>query len=341
MTTLSDRLSQPVQDSSAWYGPQMLQRDDWIVRLSPPELAELDKATAAVRAKGLSPLEVTREDFLLPTLAPKIDNWVEELENGRGFQLIKGIPVERYDQDTLATLYWGIGTHLGQMISQNAKGELLARVEDTGADFAAKNARGYRTNAGLHPHNDSADLVGLLCVRQALEGGLSSFTSSMTIFNEILQQRPDLLPPLWRGFHYDVRGEGVTADPNEVTRHPVPVFSYYGGRLSCRFNARAIRTGAEKMGSGLSGLDAEAVEMVERLSTDPRLRLDMALEPGDLQILNNHMTIHMRSAFRDTPEHKRLLLRLWVNLWNGRPLAPEFANRYNTGAREGVARGAG
>lgn len=334
---MSERLTTPITDSSAWYGPAMMQSDDWIIRLSATEIAELEQAAAAVLSRGLAPLEVSREDFALPTLGPKLAALVDELEDGRGFALLKGLPVDRYDEPTLHTLYWGIGTHLGQMISQNAKGELLARVEDTGADFAAKNARGYRTSAGLHPHNDSADLVGLLCVRQAAEGGLSSFTSAMTIFNEILTERPDLLEPLWEGFHYDVRGEGVSGDPNEVTQNKVPVFSYYAGRLSCRFNARAIRTGAEKQGKPLAGKAEEAVAMVEQLAADPRLRLDMALEPGDLQLLNNHATIHMRSAFRDTPEHKRLLLRLWVNLRAGRPLADAFANRYNTGARQGIA----
>ncbi len=334
---MSERLTTPIADASTWYGPAMMQSDDWVIRLSATEIAELEEAAAAVLSRGLAPLAVSREDFALPTLGPKLAALVDELEDGRGFALLKGLPVDRYDEPTLHTLYWGIGTHLGQMISQNAKGELLARVEDTGADFAARNARGYRTNAGLHPHNDSADLVGLLCVRQAAEGGLSSFTSAMTIFNEILTNRPDLLEPLWQGFQYDVRGEGVSGDPNEVTQNKVPVFSYYAGRLSCRFNARAIRTGAEKQGAPLAGKAEEAVAMVEQLAADPRLRLDMRLEPGDLQLLNNHATIHMRSAFRDTAEHKRLLLRLWVNLRAGRPLADAFANRYNTGARQGIA----
>jgi hypothetical protein len=336
---MPERLTQPVRDASAWLGPQLMKHDDRVVHLSAEEIAELDRATESVRRRGLAPLDVTREDFSLPTLAPRIDEWVETLENGRGFLLVKGIPVEAHDEASLETLYWGIGTHLGQMISQNARGDLLGRVEDTGADYNAKNARGYLTSAALHPHNDSADLVGLLCVSQAAEGGESSFTSSMSIFNEILASRPELLEPLWRGFHYDVRGEGVTGDPDEVTRNAVPVYSYFGGKLSCRFNPRAIRTGARKMGRPLDALAEEAIATMERLAADPRLRLDMALEPGDLQLLNNHVTIHMRSAFRDDAQHKRLLLRLWVNLREGRPLAPEFANRYNTGARAGVAAG--
>jgi hypothetical protein len=266
---------------------------------------------------------------------------LDELENGRGFVLIRGIPIDRYDEPTLCRLYWGIAVHLGDMISQNARGDLIGRVEDQGVDINAVNARGYTTNAGLHPHNDSADLVGLLCVRQARQGGESTIASAMAIYNEILASHPEYLDVLYRGFHYDVRGEGVTGASKEVTRNRVPVYSYFDGRLSCRYNKRAIETAAEKMGQPLTDLEQAAIGLIASLTLDPAMRLSFRLQPGDLQLLNNHMILHARSNFLDWPERdrRRLLLRLWVNRreGEGRQLAPEFANRYNTGHRQGVA----
>ena len=338
---MSDRHEGPISDTSAWFGRSYAGRDDWAHRLTTAELDDLDTALAAVTAAGLAPLEFSRDAFPLPVLGPVLSGMLDELEDGRGFTLLRGLPVEKYDEPSLYRLYWGLAVHLGDMISQNAKGDLIGRVEDIGVDINAPNARGYTTRAALHPHNDSSDIVGLLCVRQAKEGGQNMIASAMAIYNEVLNRHPEYLDLLYRGFHYDVRGEGVTGQSNEVTSNRVPVFSYHDGRLSCRFNRRAIETAAEKMGEPLSALQRDALAFIADLTVDPEVRLDFPLEPGDLQLLNNHMVLHARSDFTDWPERerKRLLLRLWVNRreGEGRRLAPEFATRYNTGFRQGVA----
>ncbi len=335
------RLDGPVGDRSAWRGVDFANDDSWIYRLSQAEIDDLDGALGRVTEAELPPLEFTRDAFPLPVFGAGLAGILEELENGRGFALLRGIPVERYDEPSLYRLYWGIAVHLGDMISQNAKGDLIGRVEDQGVDILSVNARGYTTNAELHPHNDSSDIVGLLCVRRAKEGGESMIASAMAIYNEILAQHPEYLHALYDGFHYDVRGEGVTGQSNEVTRNRVPVFSYFDGRLSCRFNKRAIETAATKMGQPLTALEQAAIDTVARLTLDPAMRHDMSFQPGDMQLLNNHMVLHARNGFADWPERerRRLLLRLWVNRreGEGRQLAPDFATRYNTGFRQGVA----
>ena len=338
---MPDRHDGPITDPSAWYGRDYASGTDLAHRLTTAELDDLETALAAVTEAGLAPLEFSRDAFPLPVLGPVLAGMLGELEDGRGFTLLRGLPVEKYDEPALYRLYWGIAVHLGDMISQNAKGDLIGRVEDIGIDIHAPNARGYTTSAALHPHNDSSDIVGLLCVRQAKEGGQNMIASAMKIYNEVLAGHPEYLDLLYRGFHYDVRGEGVTGKTNEVTRNRVPVFSYHDGRLSCRFNRRAIETAAEKMGEPLTAMECDALAFIAALPVAPEVRLDFPLQPGDLPLLNNHMVLHARSNFTDWPERerKRLLLRLWVNRreGEGRLLAPDFATRYNTGFRQGVA----
>ncbi len=338
---MQHRLDSPVDDRSAWRGADFTGDDSWAHQLTRIELDELDAALESVTEAGLAPLEFTRDAFPLPTFAATLGGILDELENGRGFALLRGIPVERYDEPALYRLYWGIAVHLGNMISQNAKGDLIGRVEDIGVDINAVNARGYTTNAALHPHNDSSDVVGLLCMRGAKTGGESMIASAMTIYNKILAEHPEYLDALYLGFHYDVRGEGVTRDSNEVTRNRVPVFSYFDGRLSCRFNKRSIETAAQKRGEPLSPLEQAALDAIAHLTLDPAIRFGFALQPGDFQLLNNHMVLHARGGFTDWAERewRRLLLRLWVNRRDGegRQLAPAFAQRYNTGYRQGVA----
>ncbi len=325
-------------DQSVWVRSDFENSEEWIVRLTSDDIAELSDAVAMVKQRGLSVPDISKEDFALPRFGAVLQDVSDELENGRGFVLLRGIPVDDYAPDDLRILYWGIGIHLGEVISQNGRGDLIGHVTDLGFDWSQPNVRGYTTNAGLRPHNDSADLVGLLCVHPAQQGGESIIASATAIFNSILRDAPECLDALYDGFHYDVRGEGVTGKMTEVTRNRVPVYSYHKGRMSCRYNAKAIETAADKMGEPLAQMQRTALRLIEDRFNDPACHLKMVLQPGDLQLLNNFVVLHSRTPYEDAgpPAAKRLLLRLWINLWEGRELAPDFADRYNAGARRGV-----
>ncbi len=333
-----ERRETPLTERSVWVGPDFEKSENWIVHLTAEHIADLNDAVVTVKRRGLSVPEISKEDFALPRLGAVLREASDELENGRGFVLLRGLPVEEVSAEDLNLLYWGLGAHLGEVISQNGRGDLIGHVTDLGFDISQPNVRGYTTSAGLRPHNDSADLVGLLCVRPAQRGGESIIASATAIFNSILRDAPECLDALYDGFHYDVRGEGVTGKLTEVTRNRVPVYSYHKGRMSCRFNSKAIETAAEKMGEPLSPLQHTALRLIEDRANDPAYHLRMTFQPGDLQLLNNFVVLHSRTPYEDAepPAAKRLLLRLWINLWEGRELAPAFADRYNAGARQGV-----
>lgn len=334
---------EPVRGPSVWTAAEIAADDRWVHRFSDRELAEIDTALDTAQARGLTVGAFGREEFSLPTLAATIDAVVQEVEAGRGFALFRGLPVDDYDLDQLRLIYWGIGGYFGNPISQNSKGQILADVIDLGNDYSDINARGYKTSAALSAHVDSSDLVALLCVRTARSGGESTLVSSMTVFNEILARRPEYLEIFFRGFKHDLRGEGVTARLDEVTFHEIPVFSYFGGQLSCNFNAKIIRSARQKLGEPLSALEDAALDYFVELTRRPDFCYRMALRSGDIQLVNNYTVLHGRSAYTDYPEEarKRRLMRFWVNSRAGRNLAPDFANRYNTGPGQGVAVGDG
>jgi len=335
---MGEILNHPVTGPSAWTRDEIAADQSWIYQLSGDDIAELEAAVDGVRAKGLSLFEFTQDDFPLPGLASMVAGIVDQLENGRGCALIRGLNTARYDEETLKILYWGFGQHWGAPISQNARGQLIGHVCNRGRDYQSRNVRGYTTNARISPHCDPADSVSLLCAHPAKSGGESEIASAMSIYNYILEHHPDYLEPLTEGFHFDLRGEGVTEDPDEVTFNKVPVFSYFDGKLSCRFNGKTIIDGQAKAGAPLDGIALEAVNKVGELAHDPKYRFDLAFQQGDIQILNNYLILHARGDFEDHPEpdRRRNLLRLWTNLHHGRKLAPEFAERLNTGPRGGV-----
>jgi hypothetical protein len=340
---MPEMLLEPVRDQSAWKSADYENSESWIYRLSEQEVAEIEAALKGIQARGLSVPDFGRDEFPLPTLAEKIGRAIEDVEDGRGFALLRGLPVEKYDLDTLRMIYWGIGAYFGDPISQNSKGQILADVVDLGNDYGDINSRGYKTNATLLPHVDSSDTVALLCVNTGRSGGESMLSSSISIYNEILEHHRDYLPVLCRGFHRDLRGEGVTEKIDEVTFHEIPIFSYFGNQLSCDFNERIIRSARVRMNQPLTDIEEAALNCVMTLARRPDIQFRMHLQQGDIQLVNNYTVLHSRAAYTDhaDPERKRRLMRFWVNSRNARALDPSFANKYNTGPRGGVAVGDG
>ena len=319
-------LRELVTDATAWKGPELQHDTSWIYTLDDHDLAELEQARQHVASAGLSWGHFGKSDFPLARLGAKLADVDHQIRHGRGFVLIRGVPVQRYDADQIRTIYWGLGVHLGHVISHNVKGDTLAPVTDLGLKDSDPNRRNNTTNQLLDPHTDLADVVALLCIEQAKQGGMSSLASSVAIHNEILQHHPEYLEVLYEGFYHDYRGYGPSGDPNEVTATPIPVFEFNNGRVNCAFAKKIIETGARKRGVPLTPLQQAAIDYVHTLAIREDMRIDMMLEPGDIQIINNYMTLHARTDYVDHDDgRKRYLLRMWINLPDSVQLSPDFA----------------
>jgi hypothetical protein len=335
MTTLPRPL---VEGPSAWIGAKLTRQPaTWIYTLSPAEIGEIEAAVAKVRGRDLAGL--ARADFAFPILGPVLDGLRDEVLNGRGFVLLRGLPVEGRPIADSAAAYWGIGMHFGNPRSQNAMGHLLGHVTDLGLATADPNVRTYQTTERQHFHTDSCDIVGLLCLKTAQSGGLSSITSSMAIYNVMAERRPDLAARLFQPFATDRRGE---VPVGEKPYFDIPVYNDHAGYLSAIYSGTYIRSGQRFADARrLTPEDQEALEMFDDLANDAELRLDMELRPGDMQFLHNHTCLHDRTAFVDwpEPERKRHLLRLWLAAPGARPLPEVFAPRYGSttvGDRGGI-----
>jgi hypothetical protein len=327
-----------VEGNSAWIGATLARHpDQWIYTLSAPELAELEANVA--RRRGCDLATLGRDDFDLPRLGPVLDGMREEVLNGRGFVLIRGLPVDGRPVADSALAYWAIGSRFGNPRSQNAMGHLLGHVRDFGLATSDPNVRTYQTTERQHFHTDSCDIVALLCLKTAKSGGLSSIVSSMAIYNEMARRRPDLLARLFQPFATDRRGE---VPVGEKPYFDTPVYNAYEGYISAIYSGTYIRS-AQRFPEvpRFTETDIEALEMFDDLANDKELRLDMELRPGDMQFLHNHTCLHDRTAFVDwpEPERKRHLLRLWLAAPGARPLPEVFAARYGStkiGDRGGI-----
>ncbi|HEY2994956.1 MAG TPA: TauD/TfdA family dioxygenase [Methylomirabilota bacterium] len=314
----------PVTTAKAWRGESLARETSWIVRLSEAEIADVERGLAAAKAAG-KPLEaITRDDFPLTIMRPRLEAALADIYDGRGFVVLRGLPVGRWSDDDTGLVFWGLGRYLGSPLYQNPQGELLGHVYDHGRTYGNIDVRGYETNAYLPYHTDAGDMVGLLCRRRSLEGGLSSIVSSVTVHNEILANHPEYLGLLYNGFYY-IRREAALTERG-VSERPIPVFGAREGVVSCRYIRNQINAGAVKRGVPLTTLEQAALDYLDECTRRPDLRLDMDLEPGDIQLINNYTILHSRTGFVDGPEphQKRHMLRLWLKFPKPWPLGPEF-----------------
>ena len=333
-----------VADRSAWYGPQIVTHTDWVERLSEAEVDEISRAACELekslpKSATVESASLSVKDFPLPALGPRLRGMLDEVLNGRGFVLIKGLPVDSWTRREAAIAFLVIGVQLGALRMQNAAGHLLGHVRDLGRSSADPNTRIYETRERQTFHTDSCDVVALLCLRTAKSGGLSSLVSSTTIFNEMRRRRPDLLKVLLEPIETDRRGETPEGSKPYFN---IPVFSYHAGLVSAIYQRQYIES-ARRFPDvpPLTPLQIEALDLFDELANDPKLHLLMDLEPGDIQLVHNHTILHDRTAFEDfeEPERKRHLLRLWVAPPNARPLPEVFAERFGSvtpGNRGGV-----
>ena len=319
----------------AWVGRDIVASQRWIRDLRPPDIAILDAALDDVERRGTAWCEITRAGFPLTALDALFDDIRAELESGCGILKLRGLPVSRYSEEQLRKLYFIIGVNLGTPVYQNRRGELMRLIRDEGGDvgkrygqidrarmadgkpFLSSYARTL-TNGALRFHTDRTDVVGLLCVRQAAKGGVSTICSSVAVMNEMLRRRPDLArllyEPIFRSRHGE---ESETAD--DV--YKLPVFDVHDGAFTSHFSLTYIEA-AQTIAAvpKLTEAQKEAIDLL--LSLAKELAFEMTLEPGDIQLLNSHVTYHGRTPFEDDKAsgHDRLLYRLWLSMPNNRAL---------------------
>jgi hypothetical protein len=325
---------EPLKGRAGWNGKDLDGSGDWIRTLDDTQRREIDHGLTRIKRAGAPPLGCTRDDFPLSSTADLLGQISDELENGRGMVRLRGLPVERYSDDDIRRIFWGIGTHLGTAVYQNAKGEIMGEVRDEtklptrtyapleDGKITSSRARA-RSTGPLRWHTDRCDVIALLCVRNAKAGGVSKLTSIVTIYNEILRRRPDLLELLcqdyWRARPADEDG------PTSSRAFALPVFGVQDGRLTCQYSRTYVEQAQEfPEVPRITPAQNEALDLLAEVAE--QVCLYSPFVPGDMQLLNNHVIFHGRTAYEDDSENhqERLLLRLWLSMPNSRLLPRGF-----------------
>ncbi|SHJ61731.1 Taurine catabolism dioxygenase TauD, TfdA family [Roseomonas rosea] len=345
-------LLQPIGGRAAWTGAEMARDPSWVFRFEPAAIAEIDAALAGIHQRGLPLPRIRAADFPLPSARPLLEAVSAELEEGRGLVRISGLPVERYAPDDLKTVFWGLCAHLGTPLPQNTAGEILAEVKDetgvgaavTGPDAsgAVPSARARSRSTGpLRFHTDKCDVLALLCASNGIAGGESRIVSTVAIHDALAERRPDLLEVLYGDFHRmrpaDEEGEG-----HSDRVFTMPVFSR--GPTGA-FTSQYSRTYVEMAHAepGVPPLRPEQIEAMDMLAAiADELSLQLPFEAGQIQLMNQHVTYHGRTAYADDAASgtSRVLMRIWLAAPNSRALPEGHAVQWGSTAPGAVRGGA-
>ena len=311
----------PISDASAWKGDDLASSHDWMWSLSAADIAEMDEALSTAKQSGRPWQETTAAHFPLPKLAARLREIGGNLEFGPGIQLLRGIPIDRYNLDDVKRLYIGIGSHVGTPVIQNGGGGLMREIRDTGGPRVESPRR-------LAWHNDRADVVSLLCLRHAAEGGISRIVSATAVYNAMLDLRPELVEALFGDFYRSSIGDEVGT---EAPYYMLPVFTMQGETFTSDLSRTYIKQ-AQSFPEvpRLSALQEEALDTINTLAEE--LCFEHVIEPGDIQMLNNHVTYHGRTEYRDdaTNGQDRFLLRLWLMTPESRRLPKDQASLWSS-----------
>lgn len=303
---------------SAWRADAR-DRDSFTVTLRPRHLDAFDRALRAAKQFTEDAESITRELFDLNDIEVDVNAWRDEVMNGSGLLILSGFAVDRYSKDELAMIHFGLGTHFGSAQSQSVMGDRLGHVVNIGGKDPKE--RAYRNSTELDMHTDACDLVAMMCLQQAKSGGYSGYVSAISIYNEILARRPDLLPALCEGFYYHRFGEEAPGQ-SPVSEQKIPVFSFRDGLLSVNYLRSYIEMASEEMQLALTAQQVDALDLVDEIALDQQFALKFITRPGEAVFFNNLTVLHNRTSFEDSPveAEKRHLLRLWLVAHEPRPV---------------------
>lgn len=329
--TFPARIDHPM----AWRGGD-IRKDDIAFDLTAPQAAALEELLGRFQKEGRALGDILPGQCRHPALDDPLARAFDEIQEGRGIVIVRGIPVAGHSAEEVGVMFWALGAHFGRGVSQSARGDLLGLVRDETPPGQPESARGYTSRRELSLHVDLGQIVGLLCVRQGRRGGESQYASGLAIYNEIQSRRPDLMPILTRGFPYHRRGEEAPDQP-PITPYDIPVFSEREGRISVFMVREIINAAFRDLKRTFTPEEIEAIDIFR--ATAEALQFETRLEPGEASFLNNYAILHARSEFEDwdEPEKKRLMLRLWLDAErNRRPVVPQIHIYENAGGRSGI-----
>lgn len=306
---------EPITGPSVWNQAEISADKSWHYQLSEQTLTEIKTNLKNIDSATVILKDVNPDSFPLPSFIEQAKAISHQLGNGRGIAKLAGLDIASYSLDEAKLIYSGICNYIGVTVSQSHRGDYIGEV----MDFRnADDDRRYHNGGEFIMHRDpTTDVTGLLSIRRSMEGGYSRLMSSSTLHNTLLEDYPELMETIYRGFYYrrTTPDRGTT---DLYTPERIPVFDF---TESGEFMSHYI-PGFSEFYQQRDELPDDHIEILAQnaikdvLWNRPHLYLENMMEPGDMQFSSNRIAMHARTDYVDWPEieRARLLLRVWLQL---------------------------
>jgi len=315
----------PPSDAANWAREDFPTPRSWVTGFDENHIHEIASALQAIAARRLSWTDVNRHNFHIPQTRKLLLDLALQLDRGIGFGVLANFPVDDYSVEENRIIYCGLASHLGTIVPQTAAGDLLIDVTDIGKPYDHR-SRGYSSNQLLPFHTDGADIAGLSCLGTSASGGASILISAPRVYEILKQQHSDQLDILQRGYFHHRRGEQANGE-SPLSRMRIPVFQFHEGLLHTMYNRNPIEW-VRHEGVELTEKEIDALDTLDSVLARPELQLSMDMRKGDMQFINNFVIFHSRTGYEDSPQQRRHLLRVWLNIADGRRRGPTLLDLY-------------
>lgn len=289
----------------------------YIVTVPSAVREQAEAALVTIRRNGMGIDDVEQEDIRLPALIDVVADVHARLDRGPGFVILRGLAFDSFTEADCEIATWGVGNYFGRPVRQGLKKDRrLFTVTNHQGAYQDPTRIGATTQLS-HPHTDNGcleprppDYVLLACHRQAKSGGESTIVSAYALHEAFARRRPDLLPLLYRPFHFlPPKLHAWPSGPNTIVK---PIFETDGSTLHVHYARVMVEPGMELAGTPLTSDQRAALDLLDELLTDPALVSTCRMQTGDALINNNRSTLHGRLAYQDDPQSPRNLKRLWL-----------------------------
>ncbi|KAN0116794.1 hypothetical protein V8E51_002771 [Hyaloscypha variabilis] len=287
--------------------------------LTAEDIHEIMEALSTFKGTRASLNELSPLTFQLPKLSMRLKKVSDEIFQGRGLAILRGLNPDLFSIQDNVIIHAGISSYIAPLRgNQSGFNDQVLHVCNR-EDGAIRDLRGNSTAAQLAFHVDDTDVLGFYVVERSSSGGEMLWASHTQVYNDLAANRPEVLRNL-ADDQWPLRTATPMGEPAGCVRLPLLYLDQEGPYF---WLARGNLIGGTRAprDSSLPPLTLEQADALDAIHfTALKYAVSVTPQKGEMYFLNNLSVMHSRTAFVDRGSQneiyprgsRRHLLRLWL-----------------------------
>ncbi len=230
------------------------------------------------------------------------------IKKNYGFVVLRGLNILKKDQQ-IKSFFEFICQKLGNLIIQDSGNTVFYPVYNEGLSMSDGGRYSRSSDSGsFHTDNPAEenvpDLVGLLSIKEALEGGLSCIVNMFLVIEELYLNYPHLTDLLRKKYKFNRKNK----HNENVKVNEFPIL-----KLGKEFSFRYLSDYINKENENENKL--KILELLDQELLKQKFRKEFPLSRGDILFFDNMKLAHGRTSFVESliKEERRMMYRVWIS----------------------------